>query len=136
MNTTCNNILCPKKGECDRYNQENADSKHYHFTHISGQFACEDFLYKVPTLKERIAKLDDVYDFTQNISALTEMKEVDHNSNPNLDLIISMAEIWDCITECAMEFAELHENTEWDGDWYEALEVYYRETVRIKIFVV
>jgi len=86
-------------------------------------------------LKARIAKLPDVYCFTQNICALTEMKETDHNSNPSLDLKVSMGDNWDVITESAMEFSEKHVNTEWDGDWYEALEVFYVESVRAKLFV-
>jgi hypothetical protein len=92
-----------------------------------------DFI-EAPRLKDRIAKLPDVYCFTQNLCALTEMKEFDHSANPSMDTKLPMGENWDVLTECAIEFAEKHVNTEWDGDWYEALEVFYGEKVRKLLF--
>jgi len=89
---------------------------------------------EVHDLQARIAKLPDVYCFTQNLCALTEMKECDHNSSPDMDIKLSMCDNWDAITECAMEFTEKHIDTKWDGDWYEALEVFYAEKVRRLLF--
>ena len=86
-------------------------------------------------MKDRILNLNDISNFTQNLCALTEMKETDHNSNPELECRVPMGENWDLLAEQALLFAEQNQDREWDGEWYENIEVYYMENVRPKLFV-